>query len=198
MELRPCTSADAGALDEVCIRTGQHGGDASQLYEEPTLLCDLYLRPYLALEPSLAFVAVRQGRPLGYIVGTADTLAFAARCEREWWPALRAEHPQPADGDNSPDAQLLRRLHQGLGMETLPFLNEHPAHLHIDLLPEAQGHGMGRRLMERLFAALRERGAAGVHLGVSALNQRAQTFYRRMGFDTLLPQPWGEWMGRRL
>lgn len=198
MELRPCTPADATALDEVCVRTGQHGGDASQLYEQPTLLCDLYLRPYLALEPALAFVAVRQDRPLGYIVGTADTLAFAARCENEWWPPLRARHAPCAEDDHSPDAQLLRRLHQGLGMETLPFLSDHPAHLHIDLLPEAQGHGMGRLLMERLFAALRERGAVGVHLGVSALNERAQAFYRRMGFDTLLPQAWGEWMGRRL
>ena len=198
MQLRPYAPADAAALDEVCIRTGQHGGDASRLYEQPELLCDLYLRPYLALEPALAFVAVQGGDPLGYAVGTADTLAFAARCESHWWPALRARHAAPANDDNSPDAQLRRRLHQGLGLETLPFLRDHPAHLHIDLLPQAQGHGMGRLLMERLLAALRERGAVGVHLGVSGLNERAKAFYRRLGFDTLLPQPWGEWMGLRL
>lgn len=200
MQLRPYEPADAPALDEVCIRTGHHGGDASDVFEKPSLLCDLYLRPYLALEPGLAFVVAQGGVALGYVVGTADTREFAARCEREWWPALRARHalPLPAEADMSPDAQLQRRLHQGLGMETLPFLHDYPAHLHIDLLPQAQGHGCGRRLMEALFAALRQRGAPGVHLGVSALNEPAITFYRRMGFDTLEPQAWGEWMGMRL
>lgn len=198
MLLRPYAPADAAALDEVCIRTGHHGGDATDIYEQPSLLCDLYLRPYLALEPALAFVAVQGDTPLGYIVGAADTRAFASRCESEWWPALRARHALPADDDNSPDAQLLRRLHEGLGMEALPFLHDYPAHLHIDLLPQAQGHGCGRRLMERLFAALRERGAPGVHLGVSALNERANAFYRRLGFESLEPQAWGAWMGMRL
>lgn len=198
MQLRPYLPADAPALDDVCIRTGHHGGDAFDIYEQPSLLCDLYLRPYLALEPALAFVVAQGDVALGYIVGTADTRAFAARCENEWWPALRARHALPAAGDMSPDAQLLRRIHQGLGTKALPFLHGYPAHLHVDLLPQAQGHGWGRRLMERLFATLRERGALGVHLGVSALNEPAIAFYRRMGFDTLEQTDWGRWMGVRL
>lgn len=197
-ELRPYRLADAAGLDTVCIKTGHHGGDASELYDDPTLLCDLYLRPYLALEPQLAFVVADGEAVLGYIVGTADTREFEARCEQSWWPHLRALRALPAEDDMSPDAQLLRRLHRGLGSGALPFLDSHPAHLHIDLLPQAQGRGWGGQLMQRLFAALRERGVPAVHLGVSAVNETAIAFYRRQGFETLQPMPWGQWMGRRL
>lgn len=39
----------------------------------------------------------------------------------------------------------------------------YPAHLHVDLLPRAQGHGVGQRLMAALFARLAAFGAPGVH-----------------------------------
>ena len=42
-----------------------------------------------------------------------------------------------------------------------PYAAEYPAHLHIDLLPELQGQGWGRRLIDTLVAALRERGVRG-------------------------------------
>lgn len=202
--IRPFRPADAAALDRVCIATGHHGGDAHDLYDDPTLLCELYLRPYLALQPELAFVLADDAgdrqlhAPLGYVVGAADTREFAAVCEQRWWPLLRSRWARPEPGDMSPDAQLLRRLHDGLELELLPFLGAYPAHLHIDLLPLAQGLGWGRRLLEQLFAALRERGALGVHLGVSGLNTTAIAFYHRVGFETLQEQPWGRWMGLRL
>lgn len=199
IELRPYRPDDAGALDAICIRTGHHGGDASGIYREPALLCELYLRPYLALAPELAFVLAEGDAVLGYIVGTDDTRGFEARCAQAWWPAARARHPsQPDEHDMSSDAQLLRRLHGGLGNDALPFLDSHPAHLHIDLLPQAQGQGWGGRLMRRLLAALGGRGAPGVHLGVSARNPAALAFYQRQGFETLQAMPWGRWMGRRL
>ena len=53
------------------------------------------------------------------------------------------------------------------------LLGEYPSHLHIDLLPRAQGRGNGRALMETFLAALTERGSPGVHLGTSPQNVRA-------------------------
>ena len=45
-------------------------------------------------------------------------------------------------------------------------------------------------LMNRLFAALREQGVPGVHLGMATVNVRARGFYDRLGFEELpVPDP---------
>ena len=49
----------------------------------------------------------------------------------------------------------------------VPALAEYPAHLHIDLLPEWQGKGWGRGLMEAFLRGVHAAGAARVHLGVA-------------------------------
>ena len=61
----------------------------------------------------------------------------------------------------------------------------YPSHLHIDLLPRAQGRGHGRRMIEQMMGMLRRRGSPGAHLGVSMLNSRAQAFYSHLGFREL-------------
>ena len=62
----------------------------------------------------------------------------------------------------------------------------YPSHLHIDLLPRAQGRGLGRRMLEEVMDTLARRGSPGAHLGVSTLNRRALGFYQRLGFRELV------------
>ena len=66
-----------------------------------------------------------------------------------------------------------------------PYGDSFPAHLHIDLLPHLQGQGWGRRLIDTLIDALRERGVAGLHLVASTDNPGALPFYTRLGFAPL-------------
>ena len=66
-----------------------------------------------------------------------------------------------------------------------PFGDTYPAHLHIDLLPELQGQGFGRRLIDTLVAALRERGVRGLHLAADVRNTSAAAFYERTGFSRI-------------
>ena len=68
-----------------------------------------------------------------------------------------------------------------------PTLTEHPAHLHIDLLPEAQGRGLGRSMIRAFLDGLKAAGVRGVHLGVSPTNTAARAFYSRLGFTPLDP-----------
>lgn len=179
-ELRPYLSADLPSLYRICLQTGADGEDAAGLYRDPELLGHYYAAPYAVLEPELCFVLTADGAPCGYVVGTGDTAAFNARAEGEWFPALRARLPVPEEGDGSADARLLRLIHEGYSLH--PDLAVYPAHLHIDLLPAAQGRGWGRRMIEAFLAELRSRGIAGVHLGVAECNERAKTFYARVGF----------------
>ena len=67
----------------------------------------------------------------------------------------------------------------------IPEVDVYPAHLHIDLLPEAQGSGLGRRLIETERAALAARCVPAVHLTMVDENRGARAFYDRLGFRVL-------------
>lgn len=184
--IRTATPADAQQLYRICLLTGDAGRDASALHADPDLLGEVYVGPYLHVAPAVAAVATAEdGSVLGYVLGTPDSREFAAACEAGWWPALRARHPLDAGAEAHPrppaDQSLVVALHQ----PTVPdarLVDAHPAHLHIDLLPEAQGRGLGRALIDWLLGRLTELGAHGVHLGVDPRNTSAIAFYERLGF----------------
>lgn len=189
--IRPFHPSDMYALYRVCLLTGDSGEDASALYRDPELLGHYYAAPYAVREPDLCFVLTHDGAPCGYILGTRDSAAFAAWMQAEWLPILRARYPRPAAGDSSPDAQITRLLYGDAGPH--PAFAAYPAHLHIDMLPIAQGQGCGPRLMQAFLARLRELGVPGVHLGVGSGNHRAIRFYERAGFERVLSEP--SWVG---
>ncbi|NQX27321.1 GNAT family N-acetyltransferase [Microbacteriaceae bacterium VKM Ac-2854] len=177
--IRGYRAADAPALAEVCVRTGAAGADARGHYSDDALLPEVYCLPYLQLEPALAFVVERGGVPAGYVLGTADTRDFVERYRSAWLPGFAARWRA-----SGADAEVVRAgLHPSAML--IPELDEYPAHLHIDLLPQTQGSGSGRRLIETFCAAVAARGARGVHLGVDAANTNAVAFYRHLGFAEL-------------
>jgi ribosomal protein S18 acetylase RimI-like enzyme len=180
LSIRPYRPEDREDLYEICVRTGDNGADASSLYPDPRILPDIFVGPYLAQEPELAYVVAESsgsGRARGYILGTADTRRFVARYLAEWLPGVVQRYPDDGDGRG----HELRHPEAMLG----PAVDAYPAHLHIDLLPEAQGQGLGRELMRTFLAALRERGVPRVHLGMGAANHAARAFYDRLGFEEL-------------
>lgn len=193
MIIRPYVPSDRSAVADICVRTGDGGQDATGLYSSDDLLPDIYALPYVDHEPELAFVVDNGERAVGYILGTADTRAFAEWFSSEWWPSVAAAHNGRTDTERSilasaanPDRMLVAAV------------DAYPAHLHIDLLPEAQGHGLGRRLVETLAAALADRGVPGLHLVVGTDNTAAQAFYRRVGFTELAADAGGVVMGMPL
>ncbi|GIW25391.1 GNAT family N-acetyltransferase [Meiothermus sp.] len=194
--IRPYAPADLLELYRICLLTGDSGADASHLYKDPDLLGHFYAAPYAVHEPDLTFVLTDQAGVCGYVLGCRDSEAFAAWMEAEWLPPLRQRYPLPPEGDTSKDAAMIRLIHKGYMPSSLT--REYPAHLHIDLLPRAQGQGQGRKLMEVFLNRLRELGVPGVHLGVGRRNVGAVAFYERMGFVCLQTFPWGYEYGLKL
>ncbi|WP_165989390.1 GNAT family N-acetyltransferase [Streptomyces sp. YIM 98790] len=188
--VRPYRPADRGALEDICIRTGHVGRDARPHYRDPGVLPALFAAPYAELDPSLVFVADNGERVIGYIVGTADSTAFFRRLREEWLPLVAARFPQPGLPTTDLDGHMRDLLHHAERMLPADLVGDYPAHLHIDLLPEGQGRGLGRKLMESYLDALRARRVPGVHLGMSPENTGARAFYDRLGFTELrAPDP---------
>lgn len=186
--IRPYRSGDLDDLYRICLLTADNGQDATPLYRDPQIPGHLFAAPYGVCEPSLAFVAEDAAGVAGYIVGARDSQDFERRLERDWWPRLRGAYPIAAAGvanqELSREQRMASYIHNPLS--TPDELNaRYPSHLHIDLLPRLQGHGMGRGLIDTFIAALRDQGSRGLHLHVSRGNTRAVEFYRHIGFTDL-------------
>lgn len=191
-ERSPCRIRLARPGDEpeaygVCLKTGNHGADGEALYhDDPDALGRIFVGPYLAFEPELSLILEDEEGICGYALAAFDSRAFYARYEADWRPALCARVTEPT-GDPRQWTPTQRVHHVYFHPDYFcpePY-SEYPSHLHIDLLPRAQGRGYGRRMIARNIETLRQRGSPGAHLGVSALNPRAIGFYQRLGFREL-------------
>ncbi len=180
------TVADLPAMYRIAMLAEEDGSATgpAALPEDPDLIGHVYAGPYVIADPSACRVLLHRSRAVGFCVATPDSRAFEDWCESHWWPALRSRHALPRDGERSADASLIRLIHRP--ERTSDQLQaDFPAHLHINLLPEAQGAGGGGRLIRAIHAELAGRGVPGVHLGVRATNVRAIGFYEHLGYRLL-------------
>lgn len=189
--IRSYRPEDEAAVEEITYRTGFKGEDLTDRgFIDDQRLCFLIsIYYYVRYEPEHFFVAVdtRNDAVVGFIGGTTDTAAQKKRFAKRIIPrvVLRTflittwRYPQSF-------GTLLKmtRMLDSLGdRETAAAIeSEYPAHLHINLLPEYQGQGLGTRLMHHFEGHLIGQGARGVHLGTSNHNRKAVPFYKKMGF----------------
>ncbi len=190
--IRKYRPADHDGVYDVCVRTGAASQDARGLYSTDDLVPDIYAGPYLLIEPELAFVLDDGQRAVGYVIGTADTQRFVDAYAERWLPLMRDRYPQPPPVLATPEHRQLANLFNP-GRMIRPELAPHPAHLHINLLPDYQGGGYGRALVAEFLAALAERGVPSAHLAVYSTNIRALGFYAKLGWYDVPaadPGPW--------
>lgn len=188
--IRRAAPQDLDAVYEICLRTGHAGRDATALYCDPKLIGHIYAGPYIALSGLISFVAEDGQGLLGYAVGAADTAAYENRLEVEWWPGLRKSYVKPAGqpGSWTWDEDLIGNIHRPSGVPQT-IVTRFPAHIHMNLLPRAQGRGLGTRLLDSWSAAARVRGVRAVHAGVSATNTGGLAFWTARGFLPLMNGP---------
>jgi ribosomal protein S18 acetylase RimI-like enzyme len=187
--IRPANANDRDAIHEICLKTGDNGADGTALYHYPELLSAVYVDPYLRHDLSCCFVAEDEEGVCGYTLSALNARKTLEWAEREYLPALREKFPVEGVGTTRTphDQELVMLLHEPFKVPE--FAEQYPSELHIDLLPRAQGKGLGRLLIQRLWDELRKQGSAGVFLGVGWENRRAQAFYRHLGFEELVSIP---------
>ncbi|KIK67991.1 hypothetical protein GYMLUDRAFT_36801 [Collybiopsis luxurians FD-317 M1] len=188
--VRRALEADAPALFRICLLTADAGSSAESLHDYGELPGLAYAVPYVKLPSTWGFVMVdddRDDQVVGYVLGSTDTRAFEAYAAEHWWPQLAEQYPptlakKPADERYM---NLLRNMH------TAPdaCIDFSPAHLHIDILPEYQKQGWGRKLIGMAVEFLRGEGLKGVWLGLDPKNVGARQFYEKLGFKAVEGAP---------
>ncbi len=186
--IRPVRTGDEAGAYHVCLKTGDNGKDGEPFYrDDPDALGRIYVGPYLKFAPEFGAILEDHAGVCGYALGALDSRAFFARYESEWRPDLTRRFPAPAgDPAQWTRVQQIHHLYHDPDYFFPEPYAEYPSHLHIDLLPRAQGRGFGRRMLEQVMNNLRRRGSPGAYLGVSTLNLPALGFYERLGFHELI------------
>src|SRR5256885_295565 len=159
--IRPGRSGDEKGAYHVCLKTGDNGADGEPFYrDDPDALGRIYVGPYLAFEAELSLVLEDTQGICGYALAAFDSKTFYRRYETEWRPKLCAEFPEPkGDPENWTRVQQVYHAYHRPDYFCPDPYEKYPSHLHIDLLPRAQGQGHGRRMIEELLVKLAQRGS---------------------------------------
>lgn len=180
--IRNYNQKDSEYLKRICIKTAAEIFQGKKITEQA--LVDVYCRYYIEQEAENCFVVVDEtDEAKGYIL-CAKNYSIYKKVFKEKY--LKIKNP-------------VTYIMGNFALNSIKdFVKEYPAHLHIDLLPECQGKGYGRRLMELLIEHLQEEGVRGLMLHVSMKNEGARAFYKKCGFQVLYTEKNDVLMGIKL
>ncbi len=195
LAIRAAQSSDLADFYRVALLTGDSGSDATGMHINDEMLGEVFVGPYVNLSLSSCFALVSGLDVIGYGLCVPDTKSFEVASAKIWWPQLQDKYEELKTQMES--SWLLKEIFYPEPSPT-ELLNEYPAHGHIDLLPEAQGKGWGRKMMQQMEYKLSEVGASGFHLRVSPYNHRALDFYQALGYRILLEKPNEIVVGKKL
>ena len=180
--IRKYSSKDSEHLKQICIETASDIFRGKKFIEKA--LTEVYCRYYIEQEPEKCFVVANESDiAKGYILCAQNyedyKVIFKGKYLKTW--------------------NLATIIMGNFAINSIKdYAKEYPAHLHIDLLPECQGQGYGRKLIEELVKELKERKIDGLMLHVSMKNEGARAFYVKCGFKVLLQEKNDVLMGMKI
>lgn len=192
--IRPVRPDDEAIVGQIAYQTAFFGQSARTFFPHEALFSLLWTHPYFLEARPTGFVAEVDGQVVGYIIGAANQRKYQRQVVSSLilglWRNLRPLNLLPA---------------------TLPYLwriaryptphadwRAYPAHLHINLLPQARGLRLGEQLLQAYLLDLSERGVPGMQLSTTTENRAALGLYRKAGFQELLTRVtplWTPWLG---
>lgn len=184
VKLTPSSLADLPGLLKVCLETADGGKGATHLHNLHDLVGEIYVAPYVIYEPNFAFSLKANEKVVGYVLGALDTGRFESNLVVDYWPATKAKYAALTQDLTPKDVSLIKELNRQ-GFSPAELIAQYPSHLHIDIIESHQGLGYGKTMILHLLKALQDAGSSGVHLHMSASNDRAKGFYKKIGFVEL-------------
>lgn len=200
ISIRQYRPEDQRAVLNICYRTGFLGEDLSgqNKFNDQKLFGYLFCLYYLLYEPTNCFVAVTAGKEVvGYIIGTANSrrqsrnsiAKMGMRIVGRLLLVTSWRYPESFRATLYFLASYFRE-HPPRDLQ-----RKYPAQLHMNLLPQYQGQGIGSKLISRFEKQMAELAVTGIHLKTSNRNLKAVPFYQKKGYQLLYDHPNDLWPG---
>jgi ribosomal protein S18 acetylase RimI-like enzyme len=197
VKIRMYDPMDRDNIITICYETGYMGESVRGHFSDKLLFARLFSLYYVDYEPQNCYVADYLGRAVGYLVGSQDTLKQKEQFRKKMYSKVLQRALLYTSWRHPKDfKRLLKWAKMSVSeydKEHQYIIQEYPAHLHIDILPDYHRLGIGKRLMEQFLTHLKEHKVKGVHLGTSSRNENAIPFYLGLGFKILRTRPEGLW-----
>lgn len=168
MIIRAYKPTDREQVRTICHLTAT----AKEYVDNKDLVSALFAEYYTDYEPENIFILARESDDLavGYILCAENYKRFIKTFTKEQLPKVRKISVKHAITQRF---EFCQQRYDG---------RKYPAHMHIDLLPEAQRQGYGTKLVDALVAHLKANGVKGLMLGVGGDNEKGISFYKKYGF----------------
>jgi len=196
--IRSTTKDDSEAVSKICLLTSNFGTGGEHLHHYGELPGLVYAVPYVnTLPTTFAFVLVSRDESgpedapedvIGYVLGTWDTPTFLEASEKDWFPPIRAKYPLNAPEDTErteADQKYISRIHEKNDpLDEILYFS--PVHLHINILPQAQRQGWGKKLIGKAVKFIQEKDSTikGLWVGIDPRNEEGKKFYTKVGFTS--------------
>ncbi len=183
--IRTYKPADHDALVDLCARAGADS-PSGDLWRHLASERMVYLDPYIERCPNTLFLAEVDGDLVGYLAGCPDSAVLPAEDELLTQAIIRHKvllRPRSLPFFvRSLNDVAKARLRGGEVASGTPVDSRWPAHLHINLVPQARGTGTAKELMLAWQGWLTKADVPGCYLQTLAENTRATRFFEKCGF----------------
>ncbi len=169
LEIRKYESKDYEDVQYVCQNAD--GGGMNE--EMRKVVLQLFCNYYIDNEGENCFVLADDGKAVGYVICASNYDEFDKKYNLIYKPNAIEIASWSKDW-----AENTYNLHE-------KYKEKYPAHLHIDILPEYQRGGWGRKLIDTLIVHLKNKGINGLILTTGPQNESAIKFYNKLGFTEL-------------
>ena len=184
--IRKFKNEDRKAVKEICLETSFLEEPRGFFLDDDEILSNLLYLYYTDYVPESCFVAVHDGKVIGYLIGSKNVKSMDIKFNLKVFPCI-----------------ILRIIYRGLlfrkhflififnvfkgffnGDFSFPdFCADYPATFHVNIDAGYRGLGVGSRLIENYLNYLKENKTKGLHFGT--MSEEAKEFFLKSGFRLL-------------
>lgn len=186
VRIRSYRKKDRKSIRDIAVKTSFLGQPIKFFINDRELISDVLTVYYTDYEPESCFVALSEGKVIGYVIGSTNVRRMRSVFRSGILPGVVK-------------AALARRVF--INRNTLKFIfsylisffkgefrtpdfsKEYPATLHVNLVEGYRGSGTGSKLILRYLRYLKKNNIRGVHF--STRSKKAKKFFRKLGFNIL-------------
>lgn len=186
VSIRKYSSYDRQAIRTICYETAFNGDSAEIFFGDKGILADVVTSYYTDYEPESIFVAQVNQNIVGYLTGCLLSRRYFKVWIFKILPKVTVKFLYKGAIFRLKNFKFLCHLAISFlkGDFKKPFsYREYPAHLHINIIKDYRGMGIGSKLINAFLEYVRTQEIKGIVVTSASLN--AKTFFERKGFQLI-------------